>query len=223
LPAVFHVQEVTQPLGHSTSGSHERYKTAERLQWEVDNDCIVKMAEWMIDAGIATQQAIDDLRQNAITYTRECKQRAWDAFIKPVRKKRIQLIEIHSSLPQHILDADEMKSLSAKLNSNLDILFSEVVSIAERLKFLLMGQFDHVEPLLEALLNEWKADGKEAFNTKLYAEGPGSCLEVPFVPASYNDHSEMLNGFQVLNRYFDQLLENDPRVVAFRRRCRIYR
>ena len=215
LPAVFHVQEVTQPLGHSTSGSHERYKTAERLQWEVDNDCIVKMAEWMIDAGIATQQAIDDLRQNAITYTRECKQRAWEAFIEPVRIKRNQLVEVHSSLPQEILDADEMKNLSAKLNSNLDILFSEVVTIAERLKFLLSGQFDHVDLSLESLLKEWKAIGKDAFNTSLYAEGPGSCLEVPFVPAIYTDHSEMINGFQVLNRYFDQLLEKDPRVVAF--------
>jgi TPP-dependent pyruvate/acetoin dehydrogenase alpha subunit len=73
LPAVFHIQEVTQPLGHSTSGSHERYKSPERLQWEVDMDCIVKMADWMVDAEIATRQTIDDLRQNAIAYARECK------------------------------------------------------------------------------------------------------------------------------------------------------
>ncbi len=215
LPAVFHVQEVTQPLGHSTSGSHERYKSAERLQWEIETDCILKMAEWMVDAGIASRQAVDDLRQNAISYTRECKQRAWDAYIGPVRSKRKQLIDIYNHLPQHITGSDEMKDLSSKLNGGLDVFFSEVVAMAGRLKHLLAGHFDYSEPALEALLSEWQALGKEAFNTNLYAQGPGSCLEVPVVHASFSDHSETVNGYQVLNRYFDQLLGRDPRVVAF--------
>jgi len=215
LPAVFHVQEVTQPLGHSTSGSQERYKSAERLQWEVDNDCIVKMAEWMVDAGIATRQAVDDLRQNAISYTRECKQRAWEAFIGPVRSKRKQLIDVYNHLPQHITESDEMKDLSSKLNGGLEVLFSEGVAMAGRLKHLLTGQFDYSDPALDVLLSEWQAIGKEAFNTNLYAQGPGSCLEVPVVPASFSEDSDTLNGYQVLNRYFDQLLGSDPRVVAF--------
>jgi len=88
LPAVFHIQEVTQPTGHSTSGSHERYKSAERLKWETEMDCILKMAAWMVESGIATREAIDELRQNAIAYTRACKQRAWEAFIGPVRLKK---------------------------------------------------------------------------------------------------------------------------------------
>jgi pyruvate/2-oxoglutarate/acetoin dehydrogenase E1 component len=215
LPAVFHVQEVTQPLGHSTSGSHERYKSAERLQWEVDTDCIVKMADWMIEAGIATRQAVDDLRQHAISYTRECKQRAWDTYIGKVRSKRKQLIETFNQLPDEFREDESLKDLSSHLNSGLEVFFSEVVSMASRLKHLLMAHFNYAHEALEKLIAEWQVTGANAFNTNLYAQGSGSCLEVPMVSPVFNDNSEMINGYQVLNKYFDQLLNRDSRVVAF--------
>lgn len=215
LPAVFHIQEVTQPLGHSTSGSHERYKSAERLKWEVDNDCIVKMAEWMVDAGIATQQAIDELRQNAISYARECKQRAWDAFINPVRENRKELQEIFKQLPEEINTSDELASFSTSLHLGIELLFSEVVALAAKLKILLDGYFEYSDESLNELLARWQEEGRQSFNTHLYADGPGSCLEVAVIPAVYAEHSETMNGYQVLNKYFDQLLENNPRVVAF--------
>lgn len=215
LPAVFHIQEVTQPLGHSTSGSHERYKSADRLKWEVDNDCIVKMAEWMVDSGIATQQAVDDLRQHAISYTRECKQKAWEAFINPVRQKRIQLREIFLNLPTEIQHAEEMAAFASELNSNLEILFSDVVALAGQLTLLLSGNFEYHDETLDSLKDQWQEEGRRAFNSHLYAEGAESCLEVPVVPPVYSDTSEIMNGYQVLNKFFDQLLANDPRVVAF--------
>jgi pyruvate/2-oxoglutarate/acetoin dehydrogenase E1 component/TPP-dependent pyruvate/acetoin dehydrogenase alpha subunit len=215
LPAVFHIQEVTQPLGHSTSGSHERYKSPERLQWEVDMDCIVKMADWMVDAEIATRQTIDDLRQNAISYARECKQRAWEAYIGPVRSKRKQLIDIFNQLPQEFTSSDDLKELSGKINSGLEVVFSEVVAMADRLKLILNGRLNYSIPALDDLISEWKEIGKEAFNTNLNAQGPGSTLDVPVVHAQFSDHSETINGYQVLNRYFDQLLGRDERVVAF--------
>ncbi|MEP6646353.1 MAG: thiamine pyrophosphate-dependent enzyme [Saprospiraceae bacterium] len=215
LPSVFHVQEVTQPLGHSTSGSHERYKSAERLKWETDNDCILKMSEWMIDAGIATQESIDELRQNAVIYTRECKQRAWETFINPIRAKRKQLIDICNQIPQDFNESEKLKSLFLKLNGGLEMLFSELVELAGRTRLVLAGEFEYSNAQLDNVLTEWQAIGKDAFNTHLYAEGPGSCLNVPVVHASYSDYSESINGYQVLNRYFDQLLAHDPRVVAF--------
>lgn len=215
LPAVFHVQEVTQPLGHSTSGSHERYKSAERLKWEVDTDCIIKMAEWMVDAGIATQQAVDDLRQNAISYTRECKQRAWEAFINPVREKRRQLQNVYKQLPDGIRDAEEMASVSEEVHTPHEALFSEVLAHAQKLKILLNGYFEHSDDKLEELIAEWKDEGEKAFNTHLYVKGHGSCLEVPVVHAEYSEQSEVINGYQVLNKFFDRLLQRDPRVVAF--------
>jgi pyruvate/2-oxoglutarate/acetoin dehydrogenase E1 component/TPP-dependent pyruvate/acetoin dehydrogenase alpha subunit len=215
LPAVFHIQEVTQPTGHSTSGSHERYKTPERLKWEIDTDCIIKMADWMVEAGIATRAELDELRQHAISYTRACKQKAWEAFIGPVRTKKQMVADVFQQLPEEIKNHDAMAHLISELNSPHEVLLSEVLAMASRLKNTLAGKFDFEEPTLDALISEWQKQGRLDFNTHLYAEGPGSCLQVPVVPPQFNESSDTLTGYQVLNRFFDQLFARDERVVAF--------
>lgn len=215
LPAVFHVQEVTQPLGHSTSGSHERYKSQERLKWEIENDCILKMAEWMEEAGIASKDAIEELRQNAIAYTRACKQRAWEAYIQPVREKRDHLRSVFHKLPAEIRESEAMTSFADELNSGLETIFSEAIALAGRMRFALEIHFKHHDEDLDLLIDQWQDEGADAFNTNLHVKGPGSCLEVPVVEATFTDQSETLNGYQILNKYFDGLLERDARVVAF--------
>lgn len=169
----------------------------------------------MIDAGICSREKIDEIRQNAITYTRECKQRAWQAFIFPVREKKQALLTIFHSLPDEFRNASSLNHINVELNSPLDIVVSEVLALASKLKFALESQFDHAVPELEAMINQLSAEGAKAFNTHLFAEGNGSAVNVPVVPAQFNDNAEMLNGYQILNRFFDQLLERDPRVVAF--------
>ena len=215
LPAVFHIQEVTQPTGHSTSGSHERYKSAERLKWEVDTDCILKMADWIVDSNIASRQELDSLRQNAIAYARACKQKAWEAFIQPVRTRKQQLIEVYNQLPEEMRSDECMAHITSELSSNLEVLFSEVLAMASKLKNILAGNFDYADASLDILISEWHNEGRLAFNTHLLAEGKGSCLEVPIVPPAYSESSEMITGYQVLNHYFDQLFARDERVVAF--------
>ncbi len=215
LPAVFHIQDVTQPMGHSTSGSHERYKSPERLQWEVDTDCIVKMAEWMIESNIASQKDIDDLRQNAITYARDCKQKAWEAFINPVREKKKAVLEIFNALSEEMKVDASLAHVSNELNSPLNIQFSELLDTSTTLKSILELKYNYSHPVLDAMISEWKLQGQKDFNTNLYAEGPGSCLRVPIVAPAFDQSSKVMNGYQVLNKYFDQLLERDQRVVAF--------
>lgn len=215
LPAVFHIQEVTQPTGHSTSGSHERYKSAERLKWETEKDCIVQMADWMVDAGIATRQEVDDLRQHAVAYTRECKQRAWQAFIGPVRERKQYLAGLFDQLPAEIQAVPAIAHLGSEIHTGLDLVFSEVTALAAKLQLALRSRGEYTLPALDDVIRQWETEGARAFNTHLYAEGPGSCLEVPVVPAQYSESSETLNGFQVLNRYFDRLLGRNEQVVAF--------
>ncbi len=215
LPAVFHIQECTQPQGHSTSGSHERYKSADRLKFEQEYDCIVKMAEWMIDAGIASQKDIDEIRQNAIEYARACKQRAWDAYIQPVREKKKHLGSLFDQLPEEVRSHEQIAALGTEIHSPLEATFGDVVGHAARLHHLLVGQLGYTDANLVSTLESWKADGRQAFNTHLYAEGNGSALSVPVVPASFSEGSEMINGYQVLNRFFDGLLSRDERVIAF--------
>lgn len=215
LPAVFHIQEVTQPMGHSTSGSHERYKSPERLQWEVDNDCITKMGDWMIESQIATKKDIEDLRQNAIAYTRACKQKAWEAFINPVREKKRAVLDIFNQLPDEFKSDPSLARVAGELNSPLDIQFSELVSASTELKSTLALKFEYTNAQLDNHVADWNEQGRKDFNTHLYAEGPGSCLRVPVVAPQFSEESKKMNGYQVLNKFFDQLLERDPRVVAF--------
>jgi pyruvate/2-oxoglutarate/acetoin dehydrogenase E1 component/TPP-dependent pyruvate/acetoin dehydrogenase alpha subunit len=215
LPAVFHIQEVTQPTGHSTSGSHERYKSAERLKWEVDFDCIVKMADWMVEAGIATRPEIDELRQNAIQYARACKQKAWEAFINPVRVKKQALQDIFSQFSDEMKSDEAMLHVSGELHSPHEILFSEILAIASKLKNILSARFNHIDNNLNALIAEMHLQGSQDFNTHLHAEETGSCLTVPIVAPQFSESSEVVTGYQVLNKYFDQLLGRDERVVAF--------
>jgi TPP-dependent pyruvate/acetoin dehydrogenase alpha subunit len=194
LPAVFHIQEVTQPMGHSTSGSHERYKTPERLKWETDNDCIVKMGEWMVDAGIVSQKRLDEIRQNAIQYARECKQKAWEAFILPVRERKQQLLALFHALPDEVQQAEAMSHMAGELNSPLEVLFGEVLAMASKLKFVLAASFEIVNDDLENLISSWKKEGRHAFNTHLYASGKGSALEVPIVPAHFSETADVVTG-----------------------------
>lgn len=215
LPAVFHIQEVTQPTGHSTSGSHERYKTPERLKWEIETDCILKMADWMVEAGIATRPELDELRQHAITYTRACKQKAWEAFIGPVRVKKQMVADVFQQLPEEIKNHDAMSHLISELNSPHEVLFSEVLAMASRLKNTLAGKFDFEDQTLDSLIEEWQEQGRQDFNTHLHAEGSDSCLQVPVIAPQFNESSDTLTGYQVLNRFFDRLFARDERVVAF--------
>src|SRR5690606_4390318 len=86
-PALFHIQEVTQPQGHSTSGSHERYKSKERLEWEKEMDCVKKLREFILENNIATEEEVNAIEEKAKDYTRTCKQKAWDKFINPIKEQ----------------------------------------------------------------------------------------------------------------------------------------
>src|SRR5690606_19622913 len=87
VPAIFHIQEVTQPQGHSTSGSHERYKSKERLDWEKEFDCIVKLRQFILENGIASEEELEEIGSKAKDEAREAKQRAWEGFINPIREQ----------------------------------------------------------------------------------------------------------------------------------------
>src|SRR5678816_3867322 len=169
-----------RPTGHSTSGSHERYKSPERLKWETDNDCILKMGEWMVEAGITSQKELDEIRQNAIQYTRACKQRAWENFIQPVREKRQELLTIFNALPDEVRLSEPFTHLAGELNSGLDFLFSEVLALASKIKFTLSAHFEMQVEALDHLTSAWHAEGSRAFNTHLYAQGKGSALAVSY-------------------------------------------
>ncbi len=205
-PVVFHVEEITQPQGHSTSGSHERYKTPERLEWESKWDGMVKMREWIIANALAVEEELEAIEAEAKELVRGQKQAAWENYLQPIRA-----------------EVENAKQLLEGLNGNQEVaaLIKELVSLREPLRrdilrivyaaIQLTGDKGELASYYQRLLEE----NRDLYNTHLYNEGPKSALKVEAVQPAYAADALVVNGFEVLNKYFDQLFATNPKVCAF--------
>ena len=212
VPALFHIQELTQPQGHSTSGSHERYKTPERLTWEKSLDCIEQMAQWMLDSKISTEEEIAQLREQASGYAREMRRKAWDAAMNGPRRLRRELLGLleQVELPQ----AAEIQRVSHELNqTGMEMSAAEVYAMARRLQILLMPYELEIPGLVDfmsTVLDQYDTP----MHTQLLAEGETAIEHIGSTELQLSE-DEMINGSQVLNRYFNELFRVRPDVVAF--------
>ncbi len=213
-PVLFHVEEITQPQGHSTSGSHERYKSPERLDWEREWDGIKKMKEWIIENALAEEEELDVIAEKAKEHVRDSKAAAWEKFITPVKSQVARATElIHSmaaALPTH---AAALQKLAIELSASREPLRRDVLKTLN-MALNIAGNADAAF-WTKDYYNDLQAENKKLYNTHLYNEGPKSAMKVEEVKASFAADAPMLNGFEVLNRYFDELFTNNPKVVAF--------
>ena len=209
-PVVFHVKEVTQPQGHSTSGSHERYKSAERLEWERNWDCNKQMRAWLILNELATAESLDQLETEVKQEVRDLKQAAWDQYIHPIKSK----IQEAADLVFAGLDQDApLYRMMQELVANKEPLKRELFRI---LNIVLEQMPQHTNAkAISQLLAAYHAEQAPYYSKYLYNEGPKSALNVPVVPAVMDANPRQLNGYEVLNQYFDHLFANNPKVVAF--------
>ncbi|MCB0571804.1 MAG: transketolase [Phaeodactylibacter sp.] len=210
-PALLHIQEVTQPQGHSTSGSHERYKSKERLQWERENDCILRMEQWMAAEGIASPEETARIRKEAKKYVRECRDRAWKAFNEPAQKRLKTLQGIYSGLPA----GKEADAIRQSLANTGHPLLSELAQNARRMYYLVMGKDSQAEKALAGWLEEANQLAGQRYHTHLYSTSPRAALKVPAVPARYSADAPLKNGFEILNAFFDKALAQYPELFAF--------
>ncbi|MEJ7767694.1 MAG: thiamine pyrophosphate-dependent enzyme [Chitinophagaceae bacterium] len=214
IPALFHVEEVTQPQGHSTSGSHERYKTAERLAWEREWDCIRKMKEWIIENALVSEEELSEVETRAKNHARKERNIAWDNYLNPLKlqvQKAAELInDMAAALPAK---NDDLRKLSSHLTSNREPNRKDVMKALHGALII-----DHVSDAASVLKDYHRLLEKEnklLYNTYLYHEGPKSPIQVPVKKARYADDAPVVNGYEVLNRYFDELFTKNPKVVAF--------
>lgn len=214
-PALFHIEEITQPQGHSTSGSHERYKKPERLAWEKEWDCLKQMREWMLTNELAAAQELDAIEMDAKLFVKESKQRAWDKFLVPVQ----QQIETALPLLQSLSSALEGEAsttviaITEQLSANKEPLRREVM---KALATALDAAEDHAAAAaLKEYYNQLKQANAALYNSYLYNEGPKSALKVNVINQYYEEHAPTVNGYEVLNKYFDELFASNNKVVAF--------
>jgi pyruvate/2-oxoglutarate/acetoin dehydrogenase E1 component len=212
-PAVFHVEEVTQPQGHSTSGSHERYKSPERLEWEREWDGIKKMKEWIIENSLATEEELNEIETAAKDFTRDSRNLAWEKYQEPIRRQVNRSVALIREMALHHPDsAEKLQQLGGTLAANREPGRKEVLQTLHEAIGLVEGEGNRE---VAAYYRELLKDNAALYNSHLYHEGERNILRVPEVKAEYAEDAPILNGYEVLNRYFDQLFAENPLVLAF--------
>ncbi len=206
-PAIFHVEEITQPQGHSTSGSHERYKDNDRLQWEKEWDCIKQMRTWIIENALAEEHELKNIEEESIVEVKQGKQAAWDSYITPIKKsvEETAAILIKTQNEIAVKAAAALSALREPMRRDI------LKSLAAVLYILPRKSADEVQKYYDELLKSNTA----LYDAHLYNEGEKSALKIPVVPAVYNSDAPAVNGYEVLNKYFDQLFTNNKKVAAF--------
>ena len=215
IPVIFHVQECTQPQGHSTSGSHERYKSKERLQWEKDMDCNKKMAEWMVKEGILTQKEIDAIQKWANIKARGHRDNAWKAYSQVNKQHLETVLTIYSKILGETKHKETASAIFQALKNNSTPLLFDIVKSARRMKFETMGE--HLQGVLE--LENWLRQVEtiwhERYHRHLYSESPKSALKVPIIPPKYSAFPKKINAYQLINKFFDKVLAKHSNLYAF--------
>jgi len=215
VPVFFHIQEMTQPQGHSTSGSHERYKSKERLKWEEDFDCLKKMRTWMIDSAIATAEECDKIEADAKKFAHDCRKKAWDNFMNPIRNEIDEVNNIFSEIISENYHIEEIQKIIDELNNTIDPSRRDIdVSIQKALIELRFESFSTKDILLELQRSNANRNN-ERFSSHLYSASKESSLNIHAIPAQYTNDSPLIDGREVLQANFRKLFETDPRLVAF--------
>lgn len=216
IPALIHVVELTQPQGHSTSGSHERYKSPERLQWEKEHDCLVKMKQWMLESGIASEEEFEQWEKEDAALVRQWQEEAWEEYITPIRKRVEKTVFLIQQLEKEQPDRQlQLKQVREELSAIRDPYHKDNL-VAIRKALILVR--DRHSPARTALI-EWKKEleewGKEAYDSHLYSQSPKAATNVPEIKPEYDEDSPLVPGFKVINACFDAALARDPRVIIF--------
>lgn len=214
-PAVFHIEEVTQPQGHSTSGSHERYKSKERLAWEKEWDGIKKMSEWITANGIATEEELDAIHEEVKENVKQQKNNAWEKYIQPIKNQVAIAVDLIKNITVNDIDKyNNLQKLATELSSIAEPMRRDVLSnLAKALDIAFKDApgTDEAKEYYEKLQQENAA----LYNTYLYNEGDKSALKVAEVKPFISFDAPTVNGFEVLNKYFDELFNTHPKVFAF--------
>ena len=204
VPVVVHVNQLTQPQGHSTSGSHERYKSAERLAWEQEYDCVLKMRTWLLSIEVCTEAEIEALEKEALNDVKNQKKAAWTAFTAEIKEElnaAVKLIEpIDASLANELASTIDpgrrniLKTIHTVLRNNIGN-----TAVAE----------------LKTFYTNYLDKYQDIYSSHLHSQSQQRALNIPEVKPEYDENGEELNGFEILQRNFDQLLSNHPEVIAF--------
>ena len=212
VPVLVHVEEMTQPQGHSTSGSHERYKSKERLKWESEHDCIKKMRHWILENELSTPEELNEIEKEAKAFAKSEKDAAWKAFMKDIQRDQQELT---GYLEEAMVLDPEISAIRQELVKTINPTRLESVKAAKKTLRLLRGQESPVRDKIVGWVKRTSEENFGRFSSHLYSQSEWSALKVEEVKPVYSEQAPLVDGREVLQACFKAALSRDPRVLAF--------
>ena len=218
VPVLFHVTQLTQPQGHSTSGSHERYKSKERLEWEKEFDCNRKMREWIIESKLATPEELDEIEEEAVKRAREAKKKAWNHYQAPIKEERRKLIETVKATHCPCKKQDKIDRIVAELSQIGEPIRKDVISACKKILRDVCIDCSEKKPMV-AELRAWLDDQLEInadrYSSHLYSDSEHQALKVKGVPPILTEESPVVTGREVLLANYNYIFQNNPLAVIY--------
>lgn len=215
VPVLIHVEDMTQPQGHSTSGSHERYKSAERLQWEKDWDCIAKFREYIISSGIASDDTLDQIESEAKAEVKKLKEAAWNEFSGEIKIEIQEVLQLLKSTAEKSTRKVVLLQLVEDLSKTINPIRKDVIATVRKALLLLRFDSESIKSELKLWYKAQEEKNFDRYNSHLYSQTQWAVDKIEEVPAVYNEKSAMVDGREILQAFFDYTLEKDPRFFAF--------
>ncbi len=215
VPVLIHVVEMTQPQGHSTSGSHERYKPKTRLAWEKEFDCIRKMREWMLNEGIGSVDELDNIEKEAKGTARAAKEAAWRSFNEEIQKDQRELSLLLEKGESEYPELVELVEIRETMDKTLNPLRLDAFKAAKKAVRVMLGKESALKNEIVAWIKRNTTENLDRFSSHLYSQSEWSALKVKHIKPVWSDSSPLVDGREVLQACFDAALKRDPRILAF--------
>ena len=214
VPAVVHVTELTQPQGHSTSGSHERYKSADRLEWERKYDCLVKMRAWVLDTATASAEELNELESREKHFVLDSRDRAWKAFRIPLEKERLILLRIMRKTMKSASSSEALSRIQDTLRRMKSPMRRDMMHAAGEALAAVYHCGESCRRNLVDWMRRQETVNEKRYGSHLYSESEASALNSAAIPAAYSGSSPVKTGFEILNACFDAAFSRSPHLVA---------
>ena len=220
VPVLVHVKEVNQPQGHSTSGSHERYKSEERLKWEVEFDCITKFREWILNfeadgMTLATEEELDAIQKEAKKEVRDAKNEAWKAFTEVLAKDKAEALALIKAAAEGSSNKVFITKIAEELEKAMDPIRKDILGAARKSLRLLRGESSNAKTNLSNWIQQQMAVNYDRYSSYLYSESESSALNVEPIPAEYDGSGKLEDGRIILRDNYDKILEKYPEALVY--------
>lgn len=213
VPVLIHVQELTQPQGHSTSGSHERYKSAERLEWEAKFDCIAQMKQWMIETEIATEEALSEMHETIKKEVLEAKKIAWSNYLNPIKEEQNEAVALLDKIASSSANKVFIESLVSELRSIKEPIRKDILSTARKVSRMIIGETSQAE--LSAWITAYKEKIQPKYSAHLFSESDENIANIKSIAPTYDDNAENVDARLVIRDNFDAIFAKYPETLIF--------